>query len=110
MYSYPPEYLLHPVPVLALYGLSATDEAPLIDLDIPSSPITEASSNSPNASPSRNQTVPSSTTRSGLVNGLLTLFTNKTEYNLYEACRYLSNNQAPPPFRVITVSKVHTLT
>jgi hypothetical protein len=105
MYSYPPEYLLHPVPVLAIYGLSAADEAPLIDLDIPSSPIVEASS-SPNASPSRNQIVPSSTTRSGLVNGLLALFTSKTEHNLYEASRYLSNPQAPPPFRVITVSKV----
>lgn len=104
MYSYPPEYLLHPVPVLALYGLSATDEAPLIDLDIPSEV-----SNVPNASPSRNQPVPSGTaitTKSGLVNELLTLFTAKKEYNLYEASRYLSNNQVSPPFRVITVSKV----
>lgn len=92
MYSYPPEYLLHPVPVLALYGLKNTDEPSLLVDVEPTENI---------GSPSRKD----STSRSGLANSLLSILTNKTEYTLYEATRYLSNSQAPP-FRVITVSKV----
>ncbi|KAI7905331.1 Gryzun, putative trafficking through golgi-domain-containing protein [Cokeromyces recurvatus] len=88
MYSYPPEYLLHPTPVLALYGLTITNEAKLVDVDT-------------------QDTEP--TTRSNLVNLLLNIFTSKTDYTLYEAPKYLSNNQTLPPFRVITVSKDYTL-
>lgn len=97
MYSYPPEYLLHPVPVLALYGLTSSDEASslLVDVDLPTS---TTDSNSPSRGAG-------ATTKSGLANSLLSILTNKTEYNLYEATRYLSSNHAPP-FRVITVSKV----
>lgn len=92
MYSYPPEYLLHPVPVLAVYGLKSSDETlpPLVDVET-----------TDNNTPSR----PTSTTKGGLVESLLNTLTAKTEYTLYEATKYLSGNQAPP-FRVITVSKV----
>jgi hypothetical protein len=38
----------------------------------------------------------------------LNVFTSKSDYTLYEASRYVSSNQVPPPFRVITVSKVFT--
>ncbi|KAI9481008.1 MAG: Gryzun, putative trafficking through golgi-domain-containing protein [Benjaminiella poitrasii] len=95
MYSYPPEYLLHPVPVLALYGLTATDEAKLVDIDIPFDDSVETTN------------LPA--IRSTLVNSLLHTFTNKTDYTLYEASGYLSSNQASPPFRVITVSKDYAL-
>lgn len=98
MYSYPAEYLLHPVPVLAIYGLSAasnTDDTKLVDVDEPATDI--------NASPPS-----TTTTRSGLASSLLSIFTSKSDYTLYEASRYVSSNQIPPPFRVITVSKVRT--
>jgi hypothetical protein len=77
MYSYPPEYLSHPVPVLAVYGLSEPEEK-LVDVE---------------------------STASSLNSSLLKLLTNKSEYTIYEA----TNNQLPPPFRVITVSKVPIL-
>lgn len=92
MYSYPPEYLLHPVPVLALYGLTNADETSLLVDVEPTETI---------SSPSRKDP----TSRSGLGNALLSVFTNKPEYTLYEATRYISTSQSPP-FRVITVSKV----
>lgn len=88
MYSYPPEYILHPVPVLGVYGLTTSDETSLL-VDV--EPTDE--------SPSRRSP------RSGLVHSLLNILTSKTEYTLYEATRYLSSNQTPP-FKVITVSKV----
>ncbi|EPB84242.1 hypothetical protein HMPREF1544_09034 [Mucor circinelloides 1006PhL] len=99
MYSYPAEYLLHPVPVLAIYGLSAasnTDDTKLVDVDEPATDI--------NASPPS-----TTTTRSGLASSLLSIFTSKSDYTLYEASRYVSSNQIPPPFRVITVSKDYVL-
>lgn len=104
MYSYPAEYLLHPVPVLAIYGLSSApntlDDTKLVDVDEPAASSNENAS-SVNASP------PS--TRSGLASSLLSLFTSKSDYSLYEASRHVSSNQIPPPFRVITVSKVRHL-
>lgn len=81
MYSYPPEYLLHPVPVLAVYGLPETDEK-LVDVE--PTPLSRGDS---------------------LSNSLLKILTNKSEYTIYEATRY-TTTQSPPPFRVITVSKV----
>ncbi|KAG2200136.1 hypothetical protein INT47_012417 [Mucor saturninus] len=95
MYSYPPEYLLHPVPVLALYGLANTDETNLL-VDVEPTETT--------GSPSRRD----ATSRSGLANALLSIFTSKPEYTLYEATRYISTSHAPP-FRVITVSKDYVL-
>lgn len=95
MYSYPPEYLLHPVPVLALYGLTNTDETNLLVDVEPTETM---------GSPSRRDP----TSRSGLANALLSIFTSKPEYTLYEATRYISTSHAPP-FRVITVSKVKPL-
>lgn len=87
MYSYPAEYLLHPVPVMAVYGLPTPDEPSLLDaLD---------------EQPQKNES-----SKMGLATNLLSLFTNKSEYTLYEATTYLSNQQVPPPFRVIPVSKV----
>ncbi|GAN09099.1 glutathione transferase omega-1 [Mucor ambiguus] len=104
MYSYPAEYLLHPVPVLAIYGLSSTSNTPndarLVDVD-------ELAANSTEKSSSVNASPPS--TRSGLASLLLSLFTSKSDYTLYEASRYVSSNQIPPPFRVITVSKDYVL-
>ncbi|RCI01137.1 hypothetical protein CU098_002795 [Rhizopus stolonifer] len=76
---YPPEYLVHPVPVLAVYGL--TDDA----------------------------VVAGDTSKLSLVSTLVSVLTNKTEYTLYEASRYLTYPQTSPPFRVMTVSKEYTL-
>ncbi|KAG0750066.1 hypothetical protein G6F16_001788 [Rhizopus arrhizus] len=90
MYSYPAEYLLHPVPVMAVYGLPTPDEPSLLDaLD---------------EQPQKNES-----SKMGLATNLLSLFTNKSEYTLYEATTYLSNQQVPPPFRVIPVSKDYML-
>lgn len=94
MHSYPLDYLLHPVPVMAIYGLSPSDEPSLLD-----APISEETSSQ---SPKPSVTLP----KSNLTCSLLELLTSKTEYTLYEATAYLSNQQTPPPFRVITVSKV----
>ena len=98
MYSYPPEYLTHPVPVLAVYGLTESVEAPpLIDVE------TTESSNPPLQRGS--STNLSTSTRAELTTSLLTVLTSKTEYTLYEATKYLNSNQ-PPPFKVVTVEKV----
>ncbi|KAI8996802.1 Gryzun, putative trafficking through golgi-domain-containing protein [Pilobolus umbonatus] len=94
MYSYPSEYLLHPVPVLAIYGLSATDEPSLLDQP----------TNVDIVSPSRR----GSHTKAGLSSTLLNLLLSKSEYSLHEATSHLSNQQAPP-FRVISVSKDYML-
>ncbi|KAI8355688.1 Gryzun, putative trafficking through golgi-domain-containing protein [Blakeslea trispora] len=85
MLNYPPEYLAHPVPVMAVYGLAEKDRAPLVDVD------------------------DSTTTRSSPLNSLFDLLTNKSDYSLYEATRYLSNSQVAPPFRVINVPKDYML-
>ncbi|CAO3664089.1 unnamed protein product [Rhizopus microsporus] len=97
MHSYPLDYLLHPVPVMAIYGLSPSDEPSLLD-----APISEETSSQ---SPKPSVTLP----KCNLTCSLLELLTSKTEYTLYEATAYLSNQQTPPPFRVITVSKDYVL-
>jgi hypothetical protein len=80
MYSYPPEFLLHPVPVMVCYGLSGdADEVPSSD------------------SPSQRDG------RSGLVDALSTILNSKNDYSFHEATR---NPAQAPPFRIITVSKV----
>ncbi|KAI8643763.1 Gryzun, putative trafficking through golgi-domain-containing protein [Parasitella parasitica] len=124
MYSYPPEYLLHPVPVLALYGLTtatAADGPKLIDVDEPENPSPTANSidNSPlitlpsscTATPAATTTTTTTatTTKSALASSLLNIFTSKSDYTLYEATRYVNGNQTPPSFRVITVSKDYVL-
>ncbi|CEP08285.1 hypothetical protein [Parasitella parasitica] len=123
MYSYPPEYLLHPVPVLALYGLTtaaAVDEPKLVDIDEPENPATTANSNDNSplivssyatapAATNTTKTTTNTTTKSGLASSLLNIFTSKSDYTLYEASRYVTSNQTPPPFRVITVSKDYVL-
>lgn len=113
MYSYPPEYLLHPVPVLALYGLTtstttAIDETKLVDINEPATPssATNSTDNSPSSIIPQPAAAAAATTSSGLASSLLNVFTSKPDYTLYEASRYVSSNQVPPPFRVITVSKV----
>ncbi|KAI8364823.1 Gryzun, putative trafficking through golgi-domain-containing protein [Choanephora cucurbitarum] len=85
MLTYPPEYLAHPVPVMAVYGLSDKEESPLVDVG------------------------DSATTRSGPSSSLLDLLTSKSDYSVYEATRFLGNNQIAPPFRVINVPKDYML-
>ncbi|CAO3693960.1 unnamed protein product [Rhizopus stolonifer] len=86
MYSYPEEYLFHPIPVMAVYGLPTPDEPSLLEKseDVQKTKLTLGAS-------------------------LLSILTQKTNYSLYEATAYLTNPQAPPPFRVISVSKDYIL-
>ncbi|KAI8082919.1 Foie gras liver health family 1-domain-containing protein [Halteromyces radiatus] len=86
MDSYPSEYLLHPVPVLAIYGLREQQEL------IP----TEPSNSDENKFHS-------------LTTTLLNILLARQDFSLYDASRYITNATIPPPFRVITVQKDYTL-
>lgn len=83
MNTYPQEYIVHSVPVLAVYGLN----------DQPSSPSTPR------------QHRPSS--RASLGTTLATIFSSKQQYNVYESTRIQTHNSpGSPPFRVLFVDKV----
>ncbi|KAI8146339.1 Gryzun, putative trafficking through golgi-domain-containing protein [Fennellomyces sp. T-0311] len=92
MNTYPAEYLLHPVPVLAVYGLgdSRPDNEP-----------SEAQ-----RSPARHP--PSS--RATLGSHLKTVFSNKQQYSVYESARPAAvPGLATPAFKAIFVDKDYTL-
>ncbi|KAI7870632.1 Gryzun, putative trafficking through golgi-domain-containing protein [Spinellus fusiger] len=85
MNTYPTEYLLHPVPVLALYGIAppTTEQEKQTSLD--SNDTSLSSSSRPASSPSTGNTPPSP--RTTLANSLFTLFHSKQDCTLYEATR-----------------------
>ncbi|KAL0079429.1 Foie gras liver health family 1-domain-containing protein [Phycomyces blakesleeanus] len=120
MNTYPAEYLLHPVPVLAVYGLSA-DQTSTENEKIPTQKDSEESvaviSSSPQTRPSSGRQTPGNNAlnlRSSLASTLHSLLHNKHDFTLYEATRYLHQNSANgaqgiPPFRVLSISKDYTL-
>ncbi|KAI9306763.1 Foie gras liver health family 1-domain-containing protein [Cunninghamella echinulata] len=81
MDSYPTEYSLHPVPVLAIYGLKHNNNH--ID----------------------NSTTQIESTSTPLSSTLLSILLARQDFSLYDSSRYLTNANIPPPFRVINVSK-----
>ncbi|KAI9016573.1 Gryzun, putative trafficking through golgi-domain-containing protein [Phycomyces nitens] len=118
MNTYPAEYLLHPVPVLAVYGLSADQTS--TENEKTSVKESEDSiailSSSPQTRPSSGRQGLGSNPshlRSGLASTLHSILHNKHDFTLYEATRYLHQNsvngQGVPPFRVLSVTKDYTL-
>lgn len=89
MNTYPPEYLLHPVPVLAIYGLGTSSES--------------------NGSLTTNQgdsSQPPANKSNALASTLLNILLARQDFSLYDASRYMTNAVIPPPFRVMTIPKV----
>ncbi|KAI8970457.1 Gryzun, putative trafficking through golgi-domain-containing protein [Mycotypha africana] len=129
MYTYPHEYLLHPVPVMAIYGLSAvtTDDSlysnknsagkegtveltPAITDDHNINTINEALTKSHIENNASTASTAASNTRLALIETLTDVMMSNTESTTYEATRFSTgNSQAPPLFRVITVSKDYVL-
>jgi hypothetical protein len=86
MNTYPPEYLLHPVPVLAIYGLGTSKES-------------DGSNPIDSSQPPVNKS-------NALASTLLNILLARQDFSLYDASRYMTNAVIPPPFRVMTVPKV----
>ncbi|KAI8343321.1 Foie gras liver health family 1-domain-containing protein [Chlamydoabsidia padenii] len=89
MDTYPPEYLIHPVPVLAIYGLGTSTESNNSQTDYSQTASSKANT---------------------LTSTLLNILLARQEFSLYDASRYLNNPAIPPPFCVKTVPKDYVLT
>ncbi|KAI8069209.1 Gryzun, putative trafficking through golgi-domain-containing protein [Gongronella butleri] len=85
MEAYPPEYLLHPVPVLGVYGLDGQESSAPQEIQLGDG-------------------------KTGtLASTLLSIFLARQVFSLYDATRYLTSAAIPPPFRVMTIEKDYTL-
>ena len=111
MNTYPTEYLLHPVPVLAVYGIGATtSEQPSTTTTTTSRPDNDAStatSPAPPSSGSNARQPPSS--RAALGTMLQNAFSNTQQHSLYETIRSSTTTGVPstPAFKTIFVVKVY---
>ncbi|KAI8374513.1 Gryzun, putative trafficking through golgi-domain-containing protein [Radiomyces spectabilis] len=103
MDTYPSEFLCHPVPVLAVYGLEVTDTAATAEQNAQPSDTetTKQSSSSTNAVPMRSE----------LAKTLTTIFTNKPTYTVYDAVANSTqhgNSVNAPYLKVIQVPENFT--
>ncbi|KAI9311302.1 Gryzun, putative trafficking through golgi-domain-containing protein [Dichotomocladium elegans] len=109
MNTYPAEYVLHPVPVLGVYGLIAS--APQVQSDDASDGNTNPAPDTIDAEKeaSRSTSRPPVSSRNTLGTTLRSIFTNKQHFSLQEAARYQSAHGMPgnttPPFRVVFIEK-----
>ena len=92
MNTYPAEYLLHPVPVLAVYGLGDSSSRP------DNEPPLESQRSSARHPPS---------SRTTLGSHLKNVFANKQQHTVYESARPSAvPGLATPAFKTIFVDKV----
>ncbi|KAI9492284.1 Gryzun, putative trafficking through golgi-domain-containing protein [Zychaea mexicana] len=125
MNTYPAEYLLHTVPVLAVYGLGAnatTDSSSSAAAPAPGDSDTTSTSSPPPSEGQRSSaTTPASSnagrhapsSRAALGSMLQTVFSNKQQFSLYDTPRPTAagpgTTNPTPPFKTIFVDKDFTL-
>ncbi|KAI9256530.1 Gryzun, putative trafficking through golgi-domain-containing protein [Phascolomyces articulosus] len=121
MNTYPTEYLQHPVPILAVYGLGTTpseQEPPsTTTTPTPSRPVTDgdnASASPPPPPPPKsggNNSRPPPSSRAALGTMLYNIFSNKQQFSLYDTIRPTAAAGIPstPAFKTIFVDKDYAL-